>query len=785
MYEYVYSCRSKLRCIIVLIIIMKPSGRCFKRFPGRICRRYQERLQALESMKSGKVNRESASADDIAKFVDAIIANKTAYFGVTKLCQLDVDGMIVDEVGLPGWVLRLVPAGGFPMTFLSFSVLMNRDQITACLLRCGADPSLRLLRQFAPGYNDVKLAENWVSDSDVLRLMQVLPLYYAVYVVNQVVAMRLGELRHKANIRTENNAAEAVVACGVCFRQDDLVRWSGHDHFSCESCLWRHLVVAKTDIDWGCHVCASPDTQSIKCHVLAIPRLDRTEAALIMGGERKAASKELYLQLPEVAEREIAAARGKGSSKRGTTKFRAKTLTELAYEKIGHLRSTRSLEFTKAILSGDLRRVRALINSGVDIDGVNEYGLTALSLACYYGRADVVEELVWKYGASLLISDNSDCTALHIAYKAVQLLHQSSTGNEALPMRDHYQRNMECILNSLSAASSMLDSEVHTGSMSMLNDSTGGCAARDAAILALVDNCVGIVNITNTMPRVRGPENPVLHHPGTGSFLVDNCFSADYIAKLHELWKMLPAEPKCEISGSERSYYFDSQLWVGAALSAALQSTLELLWCDSVADNSLGAVDITQSSERASTVKISGQCKFKVLPTMRFLHYTEVGGYLPAHVDLSRTEVVSGMESTHTFILYLSDCNEGGETVLLDRLQLGSSDGSSLRRVAPVLKDSTERVSDCMNLSESMKESNDSSTHGRIEINDISDGAHCGNEGNSGKTDIYEGRIPLAKVQPKYGRLLVFPHLCPHMGNTVRCVPKLLLRGELLLVTDH
>ena len=37
----------------------------------------------------------------------------------------------------------------------------------------------------------------------------------------------------------------------------------------------------------------------------------------------------------------------------------------------------------------------------------------------------------------------------------------------------------------------------------------------------------------------------------------------------------------------------------------------------------------------------------------------------------------------------------------------------------------------------------------------------------------------LAVVQPRRGRLLLFPHVCPHEGRAVVDVPKLLLRGEL------
>ncbi len=35
-------------------------------------------------------------------------------------------------------------------------------------------------------------------------------------------------------------------------------------------------------------------------------------------------------------------------------------------------------------------------------------------------------------------------------------------------------------------------------------------------------------------------------------------------------------------------------------------------------------------------------------------------------------------------------------------------------------------------------------------------------------------------VTPRRGRLLVFPHVCPHEGRAVLDIPKLLLRGELI-----
>jgi hypothetical protein len=109
------------------------------------------------------------------------------------------------------------------------------------------------------------------------------------------------------------------------------------------------------------------------------------------------------------------------------------------------------------------------------------------------------------------------------------------------------------------------------------------------------------------------------------------------------------------------------------------------------------------------------------LPQLRFLSYAEKGSRLAPHVDLPKHRASDGAASTHTFILYLrgSGGDDGGETRLLR-----------------------------------------SASHPWPE-----------EEG---------GDPPLASVAPRRGRLLLFPHACPHDGAEVRAPPKLLLRGEML-----
>ena len=117
---------------------------------------------------------------------------------------------------------------------------------------------------------------------------------------------------------------------------------------------------------------------------------------------------------------------------------------------------------------------------------------------------------------------------------------------------------------------------------------------------------------------------------------------------------------------------------------------------------------------RAATVRTAPLC--------RFLCYATAGGELPAHVDLTRTWGRQGLRSTHSFLLYLSDCRRGGETLLLETLP-----GDNAIGVVP--------------------------------------GA----------------RATLERIVPRVGRLLLMPHACPHAAAPVVDAPKLLLRGELRL----
>ena len=187
-----------------------------------------------------------------------------------------------------------------------------------------------------------------------------------------------------------------------------------------------------------------------------------------------------------------------------------------------------------------------------------------------------------------------------------------------------------------------------------------------------------------------------------------------FIDALVALHKRIPIAPLCKSSSSSRSYYCDVCEFIRAKLSKICE------------------------------YEKVGIAEAHFFPFMRFLNYEDEGGGLAAHIDLSRTlpkdQVVLRSEkanrqtsvsdvlatSSHTFLFYLTDCRQGGETVLLRSMKTA------------VLA-----------------------------------------SGQSTYTGPPENVV--VSVGPVRGRLFMFPHACPHAGLLVSCTPKLLLRGEVLL----
>ena len=128
-------------------------------------------------------------------------------------------------------------------------------------------------------------------------------------------------------------------------------------------------------------------------------------------------------------------------------------------------------------------------------------------------------------------------------------------------------------------------------------------------------------------------------------------------------------------------------------------------------------IDLTRQLDRRVSMDASTG---ELIESVEALHISAEGNVTTSANNNTTTSINKpSRTSTHTFILYLTDCESGGETVLLRQVPG--------RRFA-----------------------------------------------------LTEQENILAAVRPCAGRLFVFPHACPHSGAEVTCVPKLLLRGEMI-----
>ena len=166
---------------------------------------------------------------------------------------------------------------------------------------------------------------------------------------------------------------------------------------------------------------------------------------------------------------------------------------------------------------------------------------------------------------------------------------------------------------------------------------------------------------------------------------------------------------------------------------------------------------------------------------MRFVRYKFVGGDLAAHIDLSRTDAADGTISTHTFLLYTTDNKIGGATALLRTLPCVRGAKKEGKKGGKKVLDEAARAE--------AETKGGAAEGGGVEGRAAEPPGGTGEGGGDSTiagTAIADGIWHddgelLASVSPRRGRLLVFPHVCPHEGRPVSDVPKVFLRGECVM----
>jgi hypothetical protein len=327
-------------------------------------------------------------------------------------------------------------------------------------------------------------------------------------------------------------------------------------------------------------------------------------------------------------------------------------------------RDVRSDRFFKAVSSSSIQLVIIYLNAGIDVDIQNEYGQTPLYIACWKGSIEIVRWLLY-FGADVSINANGGSSCQDVA----RIFGRVDVMGLLMQYTDPSTPIFEALLSALPGRGGEND---------------------NFDVTTLIDSDSD--------------------HPGAGACIVDGSLTEDQLCFLDLLQQSLPVIEACEeeLGGGDKSYSDKSNYRPSRSYYCDVNHLIQQM-LEGTVEAARRAVAGKVGDEDADTT--SGVPK-SIFQHIRFLKYEQKGGVLPPHVDLCRVDERSGQRSTHTFILYLTDCTEGGGTALLDHLKTPSV---------------------------------------------------------------------LAVAQPKRGRALIFPHNCPHSGLEVDCVPKVLLRGEVIL----
>lgn len=702
-------------------------------------KRQDRRRLTTFKLKNNLIIRRDPTASEVLAFVHDIEKNDVSKFGIVKLSRLELDNLYKH------------PYRDEHSTIIRYAANMTREPIVSSLLIAGADPTV--FSCICPPCigaddgDDRQLAANGANPYVAKIVMEKLtrlskPL--AVWFIR-----RLSDTKRSfAKMMQSSVQSLTAFACQSCSsrNEDDVEEWMAHErcngrcsllhfehchHVLCESCFWMCSVVweDKNDCsaeDIHCPVCSksgnnncsgnSDHSTSSKgdegnrnissytsnCAELtsaitnADERTKKIQSSVQLSSPSSASSpsapqvaiesKARYLLLPEVFD---------GSQRNKKEQFRAMKRQEVACIQLGSKRSKRDDELWKAALAGNCKRLKALIEAGVDLEAANEYGQTAICFTAWLGHR-VATSLLVHCGANVHRCDNAGVSVLQAAVASgcdavIEIVQRAAT--EGAPLE--------------------ICSSLHC--------------------LRLLEKCpestVEDMQVTWLISRYE-------FHQGAGSLYIDGAFSDEFLDELRALFVRLPVAPtdRGALESATRSYYCDAQGRVTKTMARVLSQLQSLISesdngpdqdqnqhhdSDRIYDSDQDQ-DCYQDQDRGVLTVRTQQLRKKIvaeaLPHMRFLYYDQEGGCSPPHTDLCRN-TLDGRSSTHTFILYLSDCTLGGATNLL-------------RCVCP--------------------------------------------KRNTSPDDNI-----MARVEPKNGRLLIFPHVCPHEGEKVVELPKLLLRGEM------
>ena len=779
--------------------------------------RSRARRKAHHDVRAGlDVDRRAMTEAERDALVEGVHLGAVSRFGAVKLSALRLD----ERAPLPPWLERARGWTAAGATLTQLAALRRRDAIVLQLVRAGACPFERSAvdddhgRHRDPADDGDRAASSASLATRTRAFLADLKSPHAAWLVAVAVTMR-----HRA-ILAGDDRSESTAPCDACVNADGShddaesnasssscgasLRFRRCGHTCGERCAWRWLVDAygddgfgngntgwdagsgldrdrpPCDAEWFCPTCGAREVDE-EDHG-RVPKADeeKTDDDKVRGGVHRegfgfgdeegeeeeglarvsigrsssvlaeksaraiaAESRRRWLACDPVA---VKVRGGKRATLAAETRLlfdpnavvNEKTVSELsstsskfratgpavnASRMLGTSRPRRTETLLAAARAGDARRVLAVVDAGVDVDATDEYGLTAVTTAAWRGRARAVEAL---------LRSGADAKKPARGGEGVGAAEAAEAGGHA----------------TLAARVRAWEEEMMTRD----NASDRTVPSMKGGVLSAVDDDDTASN-TPSSSRVETLIDPASFpsHPGANwSFRVDGAVPEDVLRRLDAVAASAFEEAASDASATHvaalqnvrgaKTTKPGKAVDPDEAAAGAFDATTNAGSARSLADTCADRAhfcDVLGWARRAvlRAARRSGMPAKGAHPQMRVLRYRSAGGIMAPHVDLAKrvepedargsigeiepSGCSAAAASTHTFLLYLATCDRGGETALL-----------------------------------------------------ASPKAPTGAEGAA------EAEA-LADVKPTRGRLLVFPHECPHAGRPVVDAPKVVLRGEL------
>ena len=565
------------------------------------------------------------------------------------------------------------------LTLLQYSIILQTHGVSSNLIKAGFPTTATLSVQ------ETNILRKWLMDNVWINFVGFLLLVVRQCLIEGV----------------DGGGDCCICLCGAIQKASEeqeqkglIMRWSGCGHVICERCFWKNILNTKDSLTkMRCPQCQAVHSLSELYAEEGESESDTMEAMSIE--VRRFESLRKYKELPDKMPshpKKFDKTNMVGGKKQQKKFVLMTDLMRLPACKIsstvGSYKEMRDERIWQCINDRyPIRNLKLIINHGVDINVRNEYNQTLLHVAAWYGLNDVADCLLNYGGCDPAPADWLNVTPWMVAKK---------NGNKKL-----------CHL------------------IAGANGDKGESGEWPHDFFRVADECE------------HSPKNT----PRLERFFYEDEDKDEDESNDH------PSSDACVIHDT-----LDARLL--SALKAVVDDALPVSTC--VKDKSSGIVcsdrkyfadtfNVLRGAIERSVDRAFGGRQCVVLPHFRVLDYSKPKTGLPPHVDLCRVDPFitdRKVRTTHTVILYLTDFDFGGETVLMRSLNLAR------------LQDAREDAA-----ADSAK------------VTAAADATAMPND--------------LKSVSIEAGKMLLFKHNTPHRANEVLRGGKCLLRGELYFITSE